>query len=283
MNHNNKIFMMMVLVIFLVKLPGDVKQKSVGKRNLAKKSSVKPVLPIKKLELVEFGIDRRCKAYLLIRNNGPNKLTDQDYDGIAFSFSNRETTHYGCLLKILDPQRKLEKPGGELYVFREKLMLYLHFPYLIKVQYSNKSGLVKGKLQKYLDPCRYLSYPDLTIKNIRLIQGKDVEITIQNIGAVGVHELIYYATDSKIRANPTVRILNSNNVLKEISLKDFDTEGKLKVSGGSVKRIFPLSSLGLDILPGKTYSIKVAVNQNKCMAEGNYSNNSLTKMLTITN
>jgi len=274
---------MLVLVIFLVKLPGDVKQKSVGKRNFAKKSSVKPVLPIKKLELVEFGIDRRCKAYLLIRNNGPNELTDQDYDGIFFSFGNRMGWRFNSVLKNLDPQRKLEKPGGELYVFRDQLMLFHHFPYLIKAQYSNKSGLVKGRLQKYLDPCRYLSYPDLTIKNIRLIQGNDAEITIQNNGAVGVHELIYYATDSKIRANPTVRILNSNNVLKEMSLKDFDTEGKLKVSGGSVKRIFPLSSLGLQTLPGTTYLIGVVVNKNKCMAEGNYTNNTLAKTLTITN
>lgn len=283
MNHKNKIFMMMVLVIFLVKLPGDVKQSSVTKRNLAKKPSLKPVLVTKKLKLVKFGIDRRCKIYLLIRNNCPNELTDQDYVSIFISFGNSMGFEFNSVLKNLDPQRKLKKPGGELYVFRERLSLYLHFPYLIKAQYTNKSGMVKDKLQKYLEPCRNMRYPDLTIKNIRLIQGKDAEITIQNPGSVGVHEHIYYPVGSKIIANPTVRILHKNKVLKEMPLKNFDTRGKLKVSGGFVKRIFPLSSLGLPTIPGKTYLIRVVVNQNKCMAEGNYNNNTLTRMLTITN
>lgn len=116
--------------------------------------------------------------------------------------------------------------------------------------------------------------PDLIVRDIRLVKGCKIQVTLKNIGTAGVPSS-YYDLPNAVG----VQMYNGGKPWGGIILKGFDPAGKLKSPGGTATHIWFPNAANLN-LGGGTHSIKVEVDNGKVLTELNETNNTLTRRLT---
>lgn len=116
--------------------------------------------------------------------------------------------------------------------------------------------------------------PDLMVRDIKLVKGCKIQVTLKNIGTAGVPSS-YYDLPNAVG----VQMYNGGKPWGGIILKGFDPAGKLKSPGGTATHIWFPDAANLD-LGGGTHIIKVEVDNGKVLTELSETNNTLTRSLT---
>lgn len=122
----------------------------------------------------------------------------------------------------------------------------------------------KGKLLRR-------ALPDLIVRDIRLVNGCQIQVTIANIGKQGVPASFY-----NLPKAVGVQMYNNGKPWGGLILSGFDPAGNLKKPGGIATHIWFPNAANLKLTPG-IHSIKVVVDHGKVMAEARENNNSLTR------
>jgi len=135
-------------------------------------------------------------------------------------------------------------------------------PYMKK---SSRKIIKVKKLKKKI--------PDLIVKDIQLVEGCKIKVTVKNIGTGGVPSS-YYELPNAVG----VQMYNGTKPWGGLILKGFDPAGNLKTAGGVASYIWFPEADNLRLKTGK-YKITVIVDINKNLAELNEANNSLAKVL----
>lgn len=116
--------------------------------------------------------------------------------------------------------------------------------------------------------------PDLIVRDIRLVNGCKIQVTLKNIGTAGVPPS-YYDLPNAVG----VQMYNGGKPWGGIILKGFDPAGNLKSPGGMATHIWFPDAANLNLGSG-THSIKVEVDHGKVLTELDETNNTLTRRLT---
>jgi hypothetical protein len=109
--------------------------------------------------------------------------------------------------------------------------------------------------------------PDLTVRDIRLVKGCKIKVTVANIGKTGVPKSAY-----NLPKAAGVQMYRNGKPWGGIILKGFDPAGKLRKPRSSASHIWFPRAKNLQLKPG-IHQIKVVVDHNKNLKESNERNN----------
>jgi hypothetical protein len=115
--------------------------------------------------------------------------------------------------------------------------------------------------------------PDLVVKNIKLVQGCKIKVTIKNIGKVGV-PISYYTNPDAV----SIQMYNGSKPWGGIILNGFDKDKKLTSPGGKASWIWFPNAANLNLKAGYS-TITVKVDNLDVLKEADETNNSMTKRL----
>lgn len=113
--------------------------------------------------------------------------------------------------------------------------------------------------------------PDLVVKDIRLVKGCQILVTVANVGKRGV-PASYYNLPKAVG----VQMYKDGNPWGGLILSGFDPNGNLKKPGGVARHLWFPKAANLKLTPG-VHSIKVTVDHGKVLKEARENNNSLTR------
>jgi len=238
------------------------------------------------LAITALYISNDCYLIIGIRNNGPGHLPDGAYvdsnpKSVALSIKFKSglggSSGTGLSLVVVDPGKKLIKPGGEL-VYKLPNMGSVR---KIEVMIDPQNNLVEtdennNKMSKTLLECpRYIEKPDLEVTDIRLKRGCTIEVTIRNLGSGGVR-WFNYVPPKAVR----IQMMVDSKPWGSMTLKEFDPGWKLKASGGTVVSIWnPSPRVRSYQLKSGSHVIKVAVDADGILPESEKSNNRLVRQV----
>ena len=115
--------------------------------------------------------------------------------------------------------------------------------------------------------------PDLIVKDIQLLKGCKMKVTIQNIGTAGVPDAGY-----DLKNGVAIQMYNGAKPWGGIRLGAIDPAKSLKTPGNSVSWAWFPNAANLNLTPG-VHSIKVVVDNNNAVVESNETNNTRTERL----
>lgn len=113
--------------------------------------------------------------------------------------------------------------------------------------------------------------PDLIVRDIHLVKGCQILVTIANIGRHGVPASLY-----NLPKAVGVQMYNNGKPWGGLILSGFDPKGNLKKPGGVARHIWFPNAANLKLTPG-VHSIKVVVDHGNVLPEARENNNSLTQ------
>jgi hypothetical protein len=246
------------------------------------------------LNIVKITLDRNCNLAVVVRNSGPGALPDYVYTkhhpksaGVYVYINGKGWG--GTSIWKFDSARKLQKPGGmATYISRYKVGAPVGVKAVVDLHNDVKEANERNntRFRKRLS-CRDQSgqgqepgqgqgkrIPDLIVKDIRLVKGCKIAVTLKNIGTAGVPSS-YYSLPNAVG----VQMYKNSKPWGGIILSGFDMAGNLKSPGGTATWIWFPKAANLNLTSG-THSIKVVVDHSKVLTELSETNNSLTKRLT---
>jgi hypothetical protein len=236
------------------------------------------------LTIVKISVARDCKLAVVVRNNGPGILPNYVYtrhhpkSAGVFVFINGRRWGGEAIWKF-DPGRKLQKPGGQAtcilnYRVGRRISVRAVVDMHNDVREANeRNNRRTRKRLRCLGGGGQAKLPDLIVRDIRLVKGCKIQVSVTNIGTAGVPDSFY-----DLPKAVGVQMYNNGKPWGGIILSGFDPAGKLKTPGGTATHIwFPLAA-NLNLGAG-IHSIKVIVDHNKVLTESNETNNSLVRRL----
>jgi hypothetical protein len=263
-----KFFAVMAVVLMFLAGPSDLSAKRLRKPDLT---------------IVKITTARDCKLAVVVRNNGPGILPNYVYSkhhpksAGVFVYINGKNWGGKSIWKF-DPGRKLQKPGGTATcVLNYKVGPPIDVKAVVDLWNDVKETNERNntRVRKRLS-CRggggqARKMPDLIVRDIRLVKGCKIQVTVKNIGNAGV-PASYYNLPNAVG----VQMYKNGNPWGGIILSGFDPGGNLKSPGGAATHIWFPKAANLNLGAG-VHSLKVVVDNNKKLAESNETNNSLTR------
>jgi hypothetical protein len=237
------------------------------------------------LSIVKITVDRECNLAVVVKNNGPGILPDYVYTkhhpksaGVYVYINGKGWG--GTSIWKFDSAKNLKRPGGmATYISRYKVGAPVDVKAVVDLHNDVKEANERNntKIRKRLrcggtGGTRKL--PDLIVRDIRLVKGCKIQVSVTNIGTAGVPSS-YYDLPNAVG----VQMYNGGKPWGGIILKGFDPAGKLKTPGGTATHIWFPNAANLN-LGGGTHSIKVVVDNGKVLTELKETNNTLTRRLT---
>ncbi len=224
-----------------------------------------------------------CKIQVTIANIGAAGVPNSYYDlpdAVAVQMYNGSQPWGGMILKMFDPGKNLQSPGGvathvwfpaaanlNLSPGAHTLKVIVDFNHKLTESNETNNTLVRKVYCKK-------GLPDLVVKDIRLIKDCKIQVVIANIGSAGVPDSYYDNPDAV-----AVQMYKGSQPWGGMILKMFDPAGHLKSPGGVATHVwFPLAA-NLNLTPG-IHSIKVIADVHSKLTELSETNNTLTKRVT---
>ncbi|MBW1997280.1 MAG: hypothetical protein JRJ29_04860 [Deltaproteobacteria bacterium] len=228
-----------------------------------------PIYP--DLAIAGIGLDANCRVQMTITNKGPGRLAPvfwtRDIPTVRLYRNGRSWG--GANLKVVDPQQNLRRVGGQA-VYRSNLKV--SGSETIKVVINPGPRLREANTQNNTREvrlrCRGASRPDLAVKEIRVVGGCKVAVTIVNAGPGDLPDAAWQQGSS-----PTVYLYRNGRSWGGANLIGIDRTKRLRRPGGEVQYVSNLRVSG-------TERIKAMVDFNNTLREGNETNNIMVRQLS---
>ena len=266
----------MVLVFFMLSLG-----------LLAQAGKIQPRLTLKMpdLTILKITVDRGCNLAVVVKNNGPGALPNAVYTNhhpksAGVSVYINGNSWGGETIWKFDPAKKLQKPGGQATcILNYKVGPPIDVKAVVDLWNDVKESNERNNthIRKKLScktPGGIKKLPDLIVRDIRLVEGCKIQVTIKNIGTAGVPDS-YYDLPNAVG----VQMYKGTQAWGGIILKGFDPAGHLKSPGGTATHIWFPGAANLN-LPAGTHTLKVIVDHMNVLTELDEGNNSLTRRVT---
>ncbi len=231
------------------------------------------------LKIAGIHFDKNCRINVRVRNFG-KPLPDWIWNSHTprspgvYLYINGKGWGGESIWKF-DPKKHLQKHGGDA-IYRSNLKINGKARITAVVDYWNKIPEFNEKNNKMtvLLVCTPKKLPDLTIKNIMLLRGCKMRVTIANIGKGELPKKAYNMHGGGV----TIQMYNNNKPWGGIVLGTVDTAKKLAKPGGTLSFDWFVGAKNLTLKPGKN-RIKLTIDDGNTVKESNESNNTMTKTL----
>jgi CARDB len=237
------------------------------------------------LKVINIFTTRDCKLAVTVMNAGPGNLPMYVYTkhhpksaGVYVYINGKKWG--GQTIWKFDSAKRLIRPGGKATaILNYKVNKPLKVKAVVDMHNDVKERNERNNTMKKGVRCQggggfQVKLPDLIVRDIRLVQGCKIEITVKNIGSAGVPASFY-----NLPKAVAVQLYNGGKPWGGIILSGFDKAGKLKSPGGVAKHIWFPKAANLNLSAG-THSLKAIVDFHKVLTEKKENNNSLTKRVT---
>jgi len=231
------------------------------------------------LRITSIYYDRDCRINVRVRNFGKKPLPNWVWSSHTpkspgvYLYRNGQGWGGESIWKF-DPKKHLRKPGGDA-IYRSNLKINGKTRITAIVDYWNKipESNKKNNKKTVLLICKPKKLPDLTIKNITLLKGCKIRVTIANIGKGELPNKAY-----NMHGGVSIQMYNNNKPWGGIVLGAVDTEKKLVKPGGTLSfEWFPMAK-NLTLKPGNN-KIKLTIDNKNTIKESNERNNTIIKTL----
>jgi hypothetical protein len=237
------------------------------------------------LAATDLGVNAECQVVVKFRNNGPGVVPDAAFalspPGSSVQMYKDNQPWGGIVLGGIDPQKHLKPAGGTLTHTWFPGAANLKLPpgtHSVRVVVDN-NNVVKESNEQNNTLTRRLTcrqpLPDLVPIKLGLNAACQIVVTLKNNGPGAVPAAAY-------GTNPpgsSVQMYSDNQPWGGIVLIGVDPQKQLVPAGGTVTHTWFPGAANLKLSPG-THSVKIVVDKNNVVAEGNEQNNTLAQRLT---
>ena len=232
------------------------------------------------LRITSIYFDKNCRINVRVRNFGkkalPNWIWSSHTPKSPGVYLYRDGQRWGgeSIWKF-DPKKHLQKPWGDV-IYRSNLKINGKTKITAVVDLWNKipESNKKNNKMTVLLVCKPKKLPDLTIKNIKLLRGCKMRVTIANIGNGELPKKAYNMHGGGV----AIQMYNNNKPWGGIVLGAVDTAKKLAKPGGTLSFDWFVGAKNLTLKPGKN-KIKLTIDNGNTVKESNENNNTITKTL----
>ncbi len=240
-----------------------------------------PDLTVRSVRLLQNVYQGKCRPVIDAANLGgaihPYEFSHSDVELLKGDGHGHVSIWGGYGLEVLDPARRLAAPHSSYTLPWNAILLEPGVYYIGARIDSNHKVTESNEANNQFGPVRLVcqgpAMPDLIVRDMRLVQGCKVQVTIANVGKAGLPASAYDHAHGV-----ALQMARNNLPWGGIRLAFVDPGHNLSRPGGTVTFLWFPDTSNLALSPGAN-SMVLTIDASHVVQESNEGNNALRKVL----